>query len=65
MMDFEKLVACEREYFLTQATKPYVFRMEQLKKLMNWIDANEQDILSASSNTNRSTTSLFLPLYTL
>ncbi len=46
-MDFEQLVACQREYFLTQATKSYDFRMQQLKKLMSWIDANEQGILEA------------------
>ena len=46
MIDFEKMVACQRDYFLTQATKSYAFRMEQLKKLMDWINANEQDILA-------------------
>ena len=47
MIDFEQLVARQRTYFLTQATKPYAFRLEQLKKLMNWICQNEQDILAA------------------
>ena len=47
MIDFEKLVSRQREYFLTQATKPYVFRMMQLKKLMDWINTNEKDILTA------------------
>ena len=27
MIDMEKLVAAQRAYFLTQATKPYAFRM--------------------------------------
>ena len=47
MIDFEQLVARQRDYFLTQATKPREFRMEQLKKLMNWINTNEQAILDA------------------
>ena len=47
MIDFEQLVARQREYFLTQATKPYDFRMMQLKKLMDWINTNEKDILAA------------------
>ena len=47
MIDFEQLVARQRDYFLTQQTKPYSFRMDQLKKLMNWINTNEQAILEA------------------
>jgi len=47
MIDIKMLVARQRDYFLTQATKPYAFRMEQLKKLVNWIDANEKAILEA------------------
>ena len=47
MIDFEKLVAGQRTYFMTQATKPYHFRMVQLKKLMDWINANEKSILDA------------------
>ena len=47
MIDFEQLVSRQRAYFLTQATKPREFRMEQLKKLMIWINANEQAILDA------------------
>jgi len=47
MIDFEQLIARQREYFLTQATKSYDFRIKQLKKLMNWISANEQPILEA------------------
>ena len=47
MMDMEQLVAAQRDYFLTQAAKPYAFRMQQLKKLKEWIEENEQDILDA------------------
>jgi len=47
MIDFEQLVACQRNFFLTQTTKPYGFRMEQLKKLMSWMNENEQAILNA------------------
>ena len=47
MLDFAKLVADQRAYFLTQATKPYAFRLNQLKKLEGWIAANEEAILDA------------------
>ena len=47
MIDMEELVAAQRAYFLTQATKPYAFRMQQLKKLKEWMEENEQDILDA------------------
>ena len=47
MMDMEQLVAAQRDYLLTQAAKPYAFRMQQLKKLKEWIEENEQDILDA------------------
>ncbi len=47
MLDFAKLVADQRAYFLTQATKPYAFRLNQLKKLEGWIIANEEAILDA------------------
>lgn len=47
MLDFAKLVEQQRGYFFTQATKPYGFRMEQLKKLEDWIDRNEAAVLAA------------------
>ena len=47
MVDFERMVSCQREYFLTQETKSYDFRLRQLKKLMSWTEENEQDILAA------------------
>lgn len=47
MADFEKMVSAQRSYFMTQATKPCAFRMQQLKKLMNWINTNEKAILDA------------------
>ncbi|MEG2315172.1 MAG: aldehyde dehydrogenase family protein, partial [Clostridia bacterium] len=47
MTDFTALVASQREYFLTQATKPYAFRTAQLTALKGWIEKNEQAILDA------------------
>ena len=47
MQNFSMLVENQRAYFFTQATKPYAFRMEQLRKLDQWIGANEQAILEA------------------
>lgn len=49
MQDFAKLVADQRAYFFTQATKPYDFRLAQLKKLEGWMNENEAAILSALS----------------
>ena len=47
MQDFAKMLADQRAYFSTQATKPYAFRISRLKKLGDWIAAHEADILSA------------------
>lgn len=47
MEDFTLLVARQREYFFTQATKPYGFRMQQLQALESWINRNEQAVLDA------------------
>ncbi len=47
MTDFSAAVERQRAYFLTQATKPYAFRLEQLKRLWAWIEKNEGEILSA------------------
>lgn len=41
MHDFAEMVHRQRSYFLSQATKPYEFRMEKLRALSDWIDANE------------------------
>lgn len=46
-MDFEQLVARQRDFFGTQATKPYDFRIKQLQKLSIWMDENEQAVLEA------------------
>lgn len=46
-MDFEQLVARQRDFFGTQATKPYDFRLKQLQKLSVWMDENEQAVLEA------------------
>lgn len=46
-MDFEQLVARQRDFFGTQATKPYDFRLKQLQKLSIWMDENEQAVLEA------------------
>ena len=47
MNPFTSLVQKQRTYFLTQETKPYAFRMAQLKKLEAWMVQNEDAILSA------------------
>ena len=47
MDDFAMLVASQRAFFLTEATKPYAYRMENLRKLAGWIDRNESDILQS------------------
>ena len=46
-MDFEQLVSRQRDFFGTQATKPYDFRIKQLQKLSVWMDENEQAVLEA------------------
>ncbi len=46
-MDFTMLVANQRDYFGTQATKPYAFRLSQLQKLKAWIAENEKAIEDA------------------
>ena len=47
MADFTAMVENQRKYFESQATKPYEFRREQLKKLQGWMTKNEQAILDA------------------
>ena len=47
MTNFTELVAGQRDYYLTQATKPYGFRRAQLMALKGWIEQNEQAILDA------------------
>lgn len=47
MNEFEAIVEKQRAYFLTQATKPYAFRMERLRALLGWIEGHEDDILWA------------------
>ena len=47
MHDFAEMVHRQRSYFLSQATKPYEFRMEKLRALSDWIDANESAVLDA------------------
>lgn len=46
-MDIPQLVNAQREYFLSQRTKPYAFRMEKLRSLAGWIKAHESDICAA------------------
>ena len=46
-MDISQLVTNQHEYFLTQATKPYAFRLGKLVALRDWITKNEQRILAA------------------
>ena len=40
-MDIQELVRAQRAYFLSGATRPYAFRMEQLKKLQQALRSNE------------------------
>ena len=42
MNPFTSLVQKQRTYFLTQETKPYAFRMEQLRKLEEYGHENEE-----------------------
>ena len=41
-MDIQELVRAQRAYFLSGATRPYAFRMEQLKKLQRALQTNEK-----------------------
>ena len=49
MPDFAHMMESQRAYFSTQATKDYAFRVNQLKKLNDWIISHENDILAALS----------------
>lgn len=46
-MDFEAIVAAQREYFNTGATRTYEFRMSSLMKLKEALYTHEQDIYDA------------------
>ena len=41
-MDIQELVRAQRTYFDTGATRPYAFRLAQLKKLQQALRDNEQ-----------------------
>ena len=41
-MDIQELVRAQQDYFLSGATRPYAFRMEQLKKLQRALQTNEK-----------------------
>lgn len=47
MVDLGAIVSSQRAFFNTQVTKPCAFRRERLKALGAWIEAHEDDILSA------------------
>lgn len=49
MDDIRAIVAKQKAHFITGQTLPRAFRAEQLKRLADWMDAHEQDILSALS----------------
>lgn len=49
MMEISGLVARQRAYFLTQATKPYEARMKSLHAIAAWMSANESAVLDALS----------------
>lgn len=46
-MEYKKIVASQKEFFLSDATKNYFFRLSQLKKLKTSIIQNEGEILKA------------------
>ena len=41
MTDYQKVLKGQREYFQTQVTKDVSFRLIQLRKLYQWIEAHE------------------------
>ena len=47
MTDYQKVLKGQREYFQTQATKDVSFRLIQLRKLYQWIEAHETTIEKA------------------
>lgn len=47
MIDYQKVLKGQREYFQTQATKDVSFRLIQLRKLYQWIEAHETTIEKA------------------
>ncbi|MBP3522480.1 MAG: aldehyde dehydrogenase family protein, partial [Clostridia bacterium] len=46
-MDIQELVRAQRTYFDTGATRPYAFRLAQLKKLQQALRDNEQLLAQA------------------
>lgn len=54
-MEFSSLVALQREYFNSGATRPLTFRMESLRKLQNALQSHEKLISAAmKSDLNKS-----------
>lgn len=47
MDDFSSMITSQRAFFAEQHTKPYPFRSAQLKALLGWVTAHEEDILQA------------------
>lgn len=47
VQDIENIIALQREYYMSGATKTLEFRREQLKKLKGSIQRNEKEIMSA------------------
>lgn len=45
MENIEKIVTGQRAYFLSEATKPIDFRVQQLKKLKSLLKAHEQEMI--------------------
>jgi aldehyde dehydrogenase (NAD+) len=43
----EKILQKQREFFASDATKPYAFRLEQLKKLKRLVQEHQQAIMDA------------------
>ena len=51
-MDIQELVRAQRTYFDTGATRPYAFRLAQLKKLQQALRDNEQLLEQAKGEKN-------------
>ena len=61
-MDIQELVRAQRAYFDTGATRPYAFRLLQLKKLQQALRDNEQLLEQAKGEKNLQRIRMYLRL---
>ena len=61
-MDIQELVRAQRTYFDTGATRPYAFRLAQLKKLQQALRDNEQLLEQAKGEKNLQRIRMYLRL---